>query len=250
MLFDIRTVEKATETLANYLNIEKKQLREYIEAHVLDFDVMTMLSDFSIDQSSLKTEDIKLVGFHLTSSNCDCEDIMKLGIMDVKHALSSRTAVAAFLEEQDIAFYYDYTYFTYQNTIYDITETELYQKLLHESSVHCFLCVDDTGYFSEQLQIRPEIITMISDIVGDEIIKDFWDLNHQTYMIRFEEDIENFDYNSIAQSDELIDVILELICNAVDVMMLNGHVEISARMKENYIIPSNRISKVRKYYNH
>lgn len=249
MLFDITTVEKCLETVANYLDLGKEELLNYIEHHTYDFEVFKMLQDFNIGLDSLKVDDIQVVAFHLTSSDCHCNDIKKYGIMDVNHVLDKETSLSKFLQEHGIEFNHDYTYFTYKNTIYDITETDLYNQLVNENAIHCFLTVDDTGYFSEQLQIRPEIITMISEIVGEDSIKELWDLTHRTYMIKFIEDIENFDYYSIAQSKELIDVIFELLFYAVDSVIYQGTIEINTRMKKGHIINPEKITYSRQYYN-
>ena len=248
MVFDLTTIERATETIVNYLHIDKTDLLNYLDQHNFDFDIYTFLKDFHIDHHDLDVTGHSLIAFHLTSSNNSCDDFKKNGIMGAKDAINTENALSEYLKEQEILFNKEHTYFTYADTIYNIEQYNLYERLV-ENHVHCFLSVDDTGYFSEQLQVRPDIITLISEIVGEDNIKDFWDANHETYMIKYCDVLEAFDYESICQTNSIHDAILQLLLYAVDMILFNGHVEISAWMKKNHVIKPSNIIYIRQYYN-
>ena len=252
MIFDITNKKKALKTLANYLHLEESWIEKYVDDHQLDYDAVHFLEDANIDPSSLSLDHLQLIGMHLTSNDDECLNIKKYGLQDLYHVLEKNLGLASFLKELGMSFDLNQQTFHYQDQIVSLLEPsweEIKNKIYDQSVVHEFLRVGDFGYFSAKLQIRPEIITMLSQKFEDSNMASFWDLNHDTYLVKFVEDIEHFDYSSLAEHGLEKDVALQLIYFALDVIALNEHCEISCHLKKGHCILPEKIIDIHRFYN-
>lgn len=250
--FDITNKKKAMETLAKYLQINISVIEEYIEKHIVDYDAVLFLNSLNIELKQLSLKEVELIGMHLTSNDDECSNLKKYGLKDLYHVLQYKNDLTDFFNEHGILFDLTNKMIKYQERQESLEQSKfdlIRNKIYDNSVIYNFLRIGDFGYYSAKLQIRPEILTMLSSIYDDEALASFWDLNHETYLVKFKEKAENFDWYSLADSGQEQDVILQLIYYALDVIALNEHVEISCNLKKGYCVPPENILDIHHFYN-
>ena len=252
IVFDITNKKKALETLSKLLHKENQQIEDYIESHFTDYDAHAFLQEMGCDPLTIRVEDIELVAMHLTSNDDECAGLKKDGLLNLRTILTTQNNLTNFLSEHHIYFDLEKDELTYDGKIYSLKEEpfqEIYDKIYNKNVIYGFLRVGDFGYYSAKMQIRPEIITMLANLFDDENLISFWDLNHDTYLVKFKEPATHFDYDSFSLSRKNEDIIISLIYFALDVIALNEQVEINCNLKPDFCVTPQNILDIHNFYN-
>ncbi len=251
-ILDITNKSKALASLAIFLNKDENEIESYMTSHIQNYDAMTLIKDLNIDVSILPFESLKLVGMHVTSNDDECDFIKRHGLSNLYAVLSTENSLTIFLKEHDISFDLLEKTINYQGKIESLENPKfhlLHQKIFEDIATHIYLRVGDFGYYSAKNQIRPEILTLLADIYNDEKLLTYWDNDHHTYLIKFVEELSNFDLESLAPSGKKEDVLIQLIYYAMDVIALDEHVELWCQLKTGYRVPSENIIDIHDFYN-
>lgn len=250
--YDITNKQKALTTLSNWLNVESKSISRYLETHTKNYSAEDFVETMGIrlDEYDLKT--LNIVGIHVTSNEDECHEIKQIGLLDLNQVLRKQTSLTNFLKEHHIEFDLDNHQINYNGkrvSLLDHSMKVLYQKIYQENQIHAFFRVGDFGYHSAKMIIRPEILTMLAHLFDDQQLLYFWDLNNETFVIKFSVPIDEVDLSSIALSSCKEDIMMQLIFYALDVILLDEYVELCFCLKDGKSIQSTSILDIHPFYN-
>lgn len=251
-IFDITNKSKALESLAIFLQRDIEEIKQYMEHHIQDYDASKLLETLNVDHSTLPFDTVQLVGMHVTSNDDQCAFIKQHGLSNLYAVLSTQNSLTAYLKEHQVVFDLLDKNISYQGKSESLSEPKfqrLKEKIYDDLSTHVYLRVGDFGYYSAKNQIRPEVLTLLAEIYNDDELLSYWDIDHQTYLIKFIEDLSNFDLASLAPSQNREDVLLQLVYYAMDVIALNEHVELWCQLKTGYRVPPQNIIDIHDFYN-
>ena len=183
MNFDIRTRETASETLHKLLN-DVFNIPEFISylASKYGGDVDEFLNAETDFLESLDIEGVKYIGFHVTTSNDECAEIKKHGIVDLRTALSINTNLKRFLMKHGITFDFTRNIMICNNTEHDVNYENyraiadygnsplkrIAHKLCYDPQVNGFFNCDNIGNYSI-IDKYPEILHTISEFTSIEL---------------------------------------------------------------------------------
>ena len=183
MIFDIRTIESARQTLTSLTQVpigiwEENICREKEYRYVDDF-VESMASTYGVIPDSYKK--FEFIYFHVTTSANQCLSIRKHGIMDLRKAyLCKDSELRKFLDANGVYINIDKEMLTYKNSEFDIsyypyaprTNTKnrscwaIGRKFYYDFTTCGFLSVWESSPYGGQVHWRPEILMDIDNLLN------------------------------------------------------------------------------------
>ena len=193
MIFDIRTEDKAQETLERLTGIpfnkwEEELPREREFEYTEDF-VESMIQNYGTRQLPSTYRELDYVFFHLTTSSDDCISIKRNGILDLKRAYECRDSeLRNFLDIHKIRIDIQNRMLFYREREYDISYgqrprnslSEEYKcwsigrKFYYDYTICGFLSVWQRSPYAGLVHRRPEILMDIDDLLGTNL-SDEWE---------------------------------------------------------------------------
>lgn len=198
IIYDIRTIEYARQTLINLTGIPIPVWEQYLgherEYEYIDYLVADVINSYGHFPGSYK--DFEFVYFHVTTSANGCASFRKHGILDLKQSYSCPDSeLREFLEKHDINIYLDERTLIYHDQEFDITygacprqDTAAYKcwtigrKFYFDYTICGFLSVWDRSSYGGQVHRRPEILMNIDDLLELNLSRE-WMSTHDSYEI-------------------------------------------------------------------
>ena len=198
MIYDIRTSEKALQTLINLTGVPISIWQNYIyreqEYEYIDDLVADVINSYGYWPKSYK--DFEFICFHVTTSANRCESFRKYGILDLQESYTcNESELRLFLENHGIYIDLDESILTYQGKEFDISydlytsrRKEQYncraigRKFYYDYTICGFLSVWERSPYGGQVHRRPEILMNIDNLLGLNLSQE-WALTHSPYEI-------------------------------------------------------------------
>jgi len=198
MIYDIRTIEYAQQTLTNLTDIPIAVWEKYL-GHELEYKYTDDLVAEVINSNGFlprNYKDFEFVYFHVTTSANGCKSFWKHGILDLKQSYSCHDSeLREFLERHDIHIDLDDRLLTHNRKGYDITFGEcprqgtvaykcwsIGRKFYFDYTTCGFLSVWERSPYGGQVHRRPEVLLDIDDLLGLNLSHE-WMSTHDSYEI-------------------------------------------------------------------
>lgn len=199
MIYDIRTKERALETLVNLTGIPYKIWSKYSEIE-RSFENTDQMIEYVIKEHGGRLpsdyRDWNFVYFHITTSNEGCENTLKYGILDLVEAYRcEESELRCFLEAKEIYIDLDAAILSYRDRDYDISYgraphqgTEEYYcwsigyRFYYDYTTCGFLSVYERNPYGGRVHCRPEILQDIDNLLGTELSIE-WEDTHSAYEV-------------------------------------------------------------------
>lgn len=240
MIYDIGTKEAAFKFIKNFLNLE---WYEFINEYEIECknNIDTFLGKREVDFDALNVEDLKYMGFHVTTNWDDSEEIKKYGLRDLQIVLTENTNLKKFLQDYGISFDIKSKILLFNGEKIDI-DYEKYikkgalvrnekeesiknvgKKIYNDYQVNAFFSIDDMLSYGSEIEKYPEFLHTLSGlipIVNDA--KDLWTKKSKRRVISFTADFNQllklqYYANENECNDDINNIVLKklLIKNAI-----------------------------------
>ena len=173
MDFDLRTTDSAYSFVLDTLGITGEQ---FADEYIIDCDrdYEQLWEKHYRQLKHIDVSKIRVWAFHITGSLDHCQSIMREGLRNLHHALSSGNKMADVFRKYGLEFdvgnkvmyfngiAYDVDYQKYRNRCNLYGKDELLSRIAHrlckDFCVNGFMCNDDFRSYSFDVNIRPEFI--------------------------------------------------------------------------------------------
>lgn len=226
MIYDIRTIECARQTLTNLTQVpieiwEENVCREKEYRYVDDL-VENVANTYGVIPDNYQK--FEFIYFHVTTSANQCLSIRKRGIMDLRNTyLCKDSELRQFLDTNGIYININEKTLTYKNSKFDISyhpyaprfDTEerdcwaIGRKFYYDFTTCGFLSVWETSPYGGQVQWRPEILMDIDNLLSLNLSNE-WASTHTPYEVTAKVSGEKIVYDGDDEQSEKEKVIYYL----------------------------------------
>lgn len=221
LIYDFSRFDKALESLGNYLGIADVAINLYLSEYRDNYSVEGFLKNFNIKENKLLENELLLTALHVTTSNNECRDIIKYGLVDLQEAVTIDTLLNRYLEEQQINIIVEEKKVKYRDKLYDISKGfsemkfnssdkerlsyEVNRKLYFDPQINAFFSRENVLNYGGDVHQRPEFIQNLAQMLEEPEIESGWKNLHgmQCYVIKFHAPISDYELYTfgIKQSD-------------------------------------------------
>lgn len=260
---DLTNLNSALQSLAELIDVPVLELEIFIYKNLNGEEdlIEKILQRYDVNLNSISIKKLFFKVLHVTTSNDECYEIKKYGLLNLQEAIKQDTYISRYLKAKGIKIDFDNELIIYKDIAYkkeECTDKKLklcFTKIFSEYHypINGFLYGDNPLNYAGGIKKRPEIIHNLADIFDCSIEKD-WIKNTSCYIIVFKASVYDFDYVTLNLEEnyeelceeinmkikfELISYIIKLICD----LLLNNHSRDKyAYMKKNYkVLPKNII---------
>lgn len=262
---DLTNLNSALQSLAELINLPALELEIFIYKNLNGEEdlVEKILQRYDVNLNSISIKKLFFKVLHVTTSNDECYEIKKYGLLNLQEAIKQDTYISRYLKEKGISVDFDNKFILYKGVVYkmdnDINKNLklCFTKIFSESHypINGFLYGDNPINYGGGIEKRPEIIHNLADTFDFSIEKD-WIKNTSCYVVVFKASVYDLDYVTLNLEEnyqefceeinmkikfELISYITKLICD----LLLNNHSQDKyAYMKKNFKVLSKNIIEV------
>ena len=197
-IYDIRTREKAFETLVNITGITPDIWAEYF-CKDYKFEYTEEMVSYILDhylERELNYNDFTFIFTHITTSANECLNYKKYGILNLRNVyLNTDTELRQFLDYNNIVIDIDRCVLKYNDSYFDIsygktpyTDTVEYKcwcigrKLYFDFAVCGFFTLEDDCPYLGQVHSRPEFLQDIDNLLNLNL-SSLWRNTHRPYEV-------------------------------------------------------------------
>ncbi len=264
MIYDITTIDAAYNTIKRLLNIQPRDLRNYLNDKK-DKDFSDFIEKYNAKIEQINLQNLKLVVMHITSSIDDCVDIRKYGIKNLQWVLSNETKLSKFLEKEGIIFdinqgkmfvndkEYNIKYEQYEEIEYSLTELEekvedISYKIYCDYQINGLFCVNSRfNYGTTDIRKHPEFLEALSKILEQEKLVSKWERYSKGYVIYFEAKVSELEYYSfgaeVSDDEDYLEIKEYLVYMALE-RCVEEDLERYVYMKPNIGVLKNNIKEI------
>lgn len=209
IVYDITSRELALQTLQKLTNFSGQywdyEIYKYqkLYQYAIYTDTEELLNDImerhNLTIDKLDLDNLDVCFFHVTTSNNECDDYYKYGVLDLQSVYrNSDTELRKFLDEREIYIDLDGKTICVEGKIYSIStdngRTDYYDrqadkgyyvgnKFYNDFSICGFFCLKPNEPYGGGVDKRPEILNDICRFTRYNICKE-WEQSHKTYIIK------------------------------------------------------------------
>lgn len=201
MDFDLRTCKSAYSFILKFLNITRKEyIRSYFIECKKDFELFWKRYYKKINDIDIRN--IRIIGFHVTGSLDECEEIRTNGIRNLQKVLSENTIVRKVLRKYGVIIdvksqqlhykdiYLDINYENYkgrEELSYKDKHVEyLAHRIYYDFCISGFMMNDNVLDYGTNIHKRPEFIMRLVELFPDlNIMEKEWINRSISYRIDF-----------------------------------------------------------------
>lgn len=228
MVYDIRTKEKALDTLITLTGVEESiwikytsRINEYPYIDNMIEDVVNKFGSFPSNYL-----DFEFIYSHITTSSNNCESIKKYGLLDLCNAYECTTSeLRMFLDEHGIEIDLSRKILIYQGKKFDISYPKYRVPFQYTKEYDCwavgrkfyfdytscgFLSVCERNPYGGYVHKRPEILMDIDNLLGLKL-SEKWEYTHKPFEIVVKVIGENIVYPNDDSDNEKDKVLYYLV---------------------------------------
>ena len=232
MLYDIRDVDKATNTLerltgvnSSVWSVERMKNTGRIDYSDADKDIERLVRRYNGHYPYV--DDFDFVISHITTSGNECSSILRDGIIDLKKVYKKRDSeLRMFIELNGIEILIDSNCLKYKEKYYDISyedcpwdnESEEYaawsvgRKFYYDYTVCGFLSLNGNRPYGGNVHRRPEILCDLDKLLRTNLQEEWMQL-HQPYEVVFRVPFRDIIYSGW-DSDTEEEMVMSYLTNA------------------------------------
>lgn len=215
MIFDITSHKTSKKFLVEFLDIDIRQINEFIEMTTDFIYVDEFLEYIDVNLEEKNIDDLLLTVLHLTSNDDACETIKEAGLLNLKHALTMDTTLSRYLRTYNISFDISNNLMCINDKFHELNhdallwEVESQKGKLNDIARKIYSYNQINGYFSvrdlkrdcEDIHLRPEIINAMSKLAKNSVeFENKWIAASKSYLVKFALPLDHFAYNSFYET--------------------------------------------------
>ncbi len=262
MIYDIRTPESATQTLADATGIPYNiwVYESYLFDGCAGTDYLCdIIEKYNGHLPSF--DDLYLIISHITTSANSCAEIAENGIGDLQSAYrNTNSELRQFLDRNGISIDLDSAYLSYNGQRYSIeydgdncprddesTEYKAWSvggKFYFDNGLCGFFAIDPEISYGGSVHIRPEILYNIDELLNTDLA-DEWKNSHSAYEITFKihsRELDLYSQNNDDDEEKVIGLLLKAFNE-----MCSGPSEVLAQCKPDVIITPDKIIDIKPF---
>ena len=272
MIFDITREESSKKFLSDFLNIEIREIDNYIKSAVDNVFLDEFLEYVDRILPERKIEKLLVAAIHITSNDDKSQSIRDIGLVNLQTALTMDTPLARYLKKNGIIFYIYNNLLCIKNNFHDIvfdplryeTQTptgklnEIARKIYSDCQISGFFCLREARAYDSDVNLRPQIICDLSKLGKNPYeFENNWIDASQAYMVKFIAPIEYFAFYSFymgidafkEDQKEKLELKKWLVDQAIRVAWEHYHygklpVEIMAYLKSEVLVAPKYITEI------
>lgn len=272
MIFDVTTEHTSKKFLSEFLDIDIKQIDDFIQNATDDIFVDEFLEYIDRTLVGRDIEKLSLAAIHITTNDDNAQSIQDIGLVNLQHALTMNTPLSRYLKSYDISFYIYNNLMCIKDRFHEMTfdslryETQtptgklndVARKIYSDYQINAFFCVRASKGYDSDVNLRPQIICDLSKLgKNPDEFESVWIERSKPYMVKFTLPIEDFAFYSFYigldafKEDYLEKLELKrwLVTQAITVIWEHYHYgklpkEIMAYLKPEVLVPSKYITEI------
>lgn len=210
IVYDLTSFESALKSLKLLIDVnENRKIMSFIAENKDSPCVYKKFcKQLNINFENLNISNVALKVIHVTTNNNNCEEISKLGLLNLQDTIKLDTQLSRYLKQHGIDINVEKEIITYAGNIYSKSDLNnmnrfsneydniryTFRKIYDDYQVNGFICYDDPLDYGGQVNYRPEILCNLSLMLKNNLIEQDWAYksNNKCYTIVFKANVYDF----------------------------------------------------------
>ncbi|MEN1990224.1 hypothetical protein [Paenibacillus hubeiensis] len=217
-IFDMTNRDALMQSLCNYFGLSEEQIKDLV---LINDDVSLELfcETNDIMEEQLKRTDLYIASYHSTTNMDQCASIQKLGLLNLREALTQDTPLAKYIQEHGVIFDLENITVSRHGTVFDLRKNyvgvrdspdrakdHVAFKLYEDHQINGFLCSDDVLRYGGYVDRRPEFLMNVGQLFKDQRLETDWerDQERRSYVLKFIAPLSDYNADTFSIQRELL----------------------------------------------